>query len=785
MTEHKTRGDRSRIEEAKQKLPLPELLRELGHTPPSGNDGGNMQSPFAKGRRQKTPSFSIFRRGAAWGWCDRSGGKEIKGDEISLLEALEGLSKADAIRRYLSIAGVENARTGNPTRKPQASEAGIDWPAAVEKFGDAHAARLCEWRGYSRHFVDWLKASGLIGVVGDGIAFPVRSETGEMLSVHVRPKSGRWFYLPKGRGVHPLVIGDLAGSEKAMVFESQWDALAVMDAARWHEGAAEGWAVIVTRGASNGRFAGRFAGAVYAWPQNDEEKGGKRAGEEWLADVVKASAGRVYRVSTPEKFADANDWTRAGAVNVWAAIAGAPLMPKAVAAGNSSGNNASKPDSKPEFSAQSVIEGLELYWLNGSSSYFLKPSDDVRGRFLAMGPAEIRRKLRVRGVRQKADPEQGEVISPLDLVLDAATEKRAVDYAINLGGTPAGVYDMPGGRILVKESPRIIEPVDGKCDTIQDFLVGLLGAANAERFLCWLKVAYEALRRGEKRPGQALVIVGPSDCGKSRIQHHIITPMLGGRSADPKSYFFGRTDFNSEMIGAEHLLIEEIPSSTGYEDRVFFGERIKEATVNDTARLHGKMRDAVMVHPFWRLSITLNNEPDKLRALPPMTPDVSEKMIIIEAKACPDFWTRFESEKDPRAAFRGAFDRELPALANLLSTMTIPDRLAGKRYGVASFIPDELAAALAENEPEFILLMLIDKELWRDLPKEPWHGDADDLKHVLTGEGSTVRASSIKLCARLDFLGTLLSKLARAVPSRVKKLPRTAFERGWEILPAK
>lgn len=100
MKNEGNRGDRSRIEEGKARLPLPELLRILGHIPPSGEDGGNMQSPFVRGRRQKSPSFSIFRRGNAWGWCDRSGGQERKGDESTLLETLEGLEKAEAIARY-------------------------------------------------------------------------------------------------------------------------------------------------------------------------------------------------------------------------------------------------------------------------------------------------------------------------------------------------------------------------------------------------------------------------------------------------------------------------------------------------------------------------------------------------------------------------------------------------------------------------------------------------------------------------------------------------------------
>src|SRR3954469_19577967 len=98
--------DRSDIEAAKARLPLPDLLGALGFHPPAGGEG-NMSSPFGQGRHQKTPSFSLFRRNDAWGWCDRSNGGEETGDEITLLERLEGLTPAAAIARYISLACVE------------------------------------------------------------------------------------------------------------------------------------------------------------------------------------------------------------------------------------------------------------------------------------------------------------------------------------------------------------------------------------------------------------------------------------------------------------------------------------------------------------------------------------------------------------------------------------------------------------------------------------------------------------------------------------------------------
>jgi len=777
--------DRTNIEEAKRNLPLPALLERLGFTPPGGTEGGNMQSPFSKGRKQKTPSFSIFRIGDSWGWKDRTGGQDIGGDEITLLEKIEGLSSADAIRRYVALAGVESARPAVPARKAALPDEAFDWPAAVESFGPEHSARLCAWRGYSPEFVAWLKSQSLVGAVRDGIALPVRNGAGEFLSAHIRPKSGKWFYTPKRKGVHPLTVGPISTAAKVMVFESQWDAFAIMDAARWHESPPEGWAVLVTRGASNGKFAGKASGAIYAWPQNDEEKDGKKAGEVWLSDVLVAASGPVYRVPTPPEFADANDWTRARPVDAWAAIEAASLEAPADNAGKVGKAVKEEPPARPPFDPGKVLDDLGLYWLNITSSYFVRGKDDNgRLRFVGMGADSVKRKLRVRGLRSRPDPDSGESVSQIDRVLDEATESRVADYALCIGGTPAGVYDLPGGRVIVRESPRLLEPVAGDFPTIDAFLTALLGA-DTLRFCCWLKVAYEALRAGARRPGQALIIVGPPDCGKSRIQHQIITPILAGRSADPKSFFFGRTDFNAELVGAEHLLIEEVPSSSKHDERLFFGERIKEIVANDTARLHDKQRTAVTVSPFWRLSITLNDNPEKLRCLPPLSDDLAEKIIMLQAKQAPEFWQRFANEPDPRKAFRDAIDRELPAFAHWLLGLAVPPDLQGRRYGVQSYIPEELGLTIFEGEQEHHLLLLIDKGLFaeEDAPT-PWRGDAEDLKQALCAELSPVRGSASRLMGniQLSTVGIWLSHLASKFPSRVVK-HRTADKRDWIIHP--
>jgi hypothetical protein len=440
----------------------------------------------------------------------------------------------------------------------------------------------------------------------------------------------------------------------------------------------------------------------------------------------------------------------------------------------------------PPFDPKAALSALDMYWLDGSPSYFLGKEENGRKRYSQMGVGEVKRKLKVRGFRSQPDRDAGECVSQIDRILDEVTESRVVDFAGSIAGWSAGAYDQPGGRVLVLQSPKLIEPADppDDCPIIQTFLTGLLGEEGSLHFCAWLKVAYLALRDGERRPGQALILVGPADCGKSRIQHQIITPILAGRHADPKSSFFNKTDFNAELVGAEHLMIEEIPSSSHHEDRQYFGERMKEVVANDSTRLHKKGRDAVTVCPFRRLTISLNDNPEALRRLPPMAADLKEKIIMLMVKPAPDFWRQFEGAMDSRKAFVDAITRELPAFANYLSTMIIPQRLLGRRYGVRSFMPEEIARTIFENEPEHHLLLMIDKEIFGDqrLDVGPWEGGAEDLKQALCADTSSVKASALKLLGAPSVVGTYLARLEGRMPSRFER-HRTGDKRGWLINP--
>ena len=309
----------ARVTELKRRCPMPVLLEKMGLGQCARK---RARSPF---REDKNPSWGIFERNGAWSYKDQATGES--GDEIALLALWKGWDEKRDFRRILNLyeelagmplsGGARQRSSDDDAPEPKL----FSWSSCTTAFSPAESCKLAEWRGYSREFCEWLRAENLIGLHDGHWALPVHSEGGAVLACHYRVdrRDGQrpvWKYFPEGIGTRPLTFGDMTAS-CAFVFESPWDAFAVMDRLGWHrpKGIPD-TAVLVTRGAGNGKLVGGLftpRTALYAFKQNDTTNDGKNAADKWLTDVCNHAAGRVYHVATPSQFKDVNDWTRAGA----------------------------------------------------------------------------------------------------------------------------------------------------------------------------------------------------------------------------------------------------------------------------------------------------------------------------------------------------------------------------------------------------------------------------------------------------------------------------------------
>jgi hypothetical protein len=414
-----------------------------------------------------------------------------------------------------------------------------------------------------------------------------------------------------------------------------------------------------------------------------------------------------------------------------------------------------------------VAEKLQIYYDPERACFWMQ---DHRTNWIKVTEGSVTRHLTEAGFH--STKAKGETISETDRILNAIQLEMSIEYAGCLGGHDKGIFDYQGKRILVLESPRIITPKKGDWPTLQNFLESLLDAENTDQLIYfngWLQVALESLFARSPRPGQAVVLTGKKDCGKSLLQS-LITEMLGGRMAKPYLYMSGQTSFNGNLFGAEHLSIEDEHPYTDIHSRRNFGAKIKEVTAIEAQNAHKKFRDGVTLPVFWRLTISVNDEPENLMILPPIDDSLSDKLIIF--KVCEG------AVKDPTATVtqRNAFWRkltsELPAYIDyILNTWMIEKDFVSQRYGVMHFQHPEVLLKLGELAPETRLLQLIDAEIFKPINNVArtldWVGGAIDLEKVLTSSLSDVQYQARSLLNWQGACGTYLGRLKKQCSARI------------------
>ena len=422
---------------------------------------------------------------------------------------------------------------------------------------------------------------------------------------------------------------------------------------------------------------------------------------------------------------------------------------------------------------------VDAYYDADRSRYLMRNSG---GRWLSLGEAQFKRYLASLGFSPKPGDGDG-MLSPADAVIVAIQDRRDIRYAAPLAGYRQGFYQQNGARILVTESPRLTQAQAGDWHTLQAVFEGLFltsepdcGTTQLYIFYGWLKMAILALRSGTFQPGQALAIAGPADCGKSLLQN-LITEILGGRCAKASAFMMGKTTFNGDLFEAEHLMLEDEHMSTRIGDRLAFGAAIKNLCVNQTHACHHKHRQAITLRPFWRVTISLNDDPEALMVLPPLDAHIADKITILKA-------SRFEMPMETctiaeRENFWNTLITELSAfVAWLISDFQLPPSLIDRRYGVSTWHHPKLKDTVSELAPERLLLQLIDDAVFNDSCNE-WQGTSAQLRAELLQQPAVAKEAR-RLLSWPNACGTYLGRLEIDCPERVRQ-QRTAKERLWVL----
>jgi hypothetical protein len=413
---------------------------------------------------------------------------------------------------------------------------------------------------------------------------------------------------------------------------------------------------------------------------------------------------------------------------------------------------------------QNALPLPDMYYDAQGKDYYI---ENDRGMWIKISETSSKRHLKMQGYSSTIA--EGEAVSPLDRVFTEIQIQQDVSYASSLAGYNAGVYEINRRRILVTDSPHLITPKEGAWPLLEGILEGMFNDPAYDQrphVYGWLKMGIASVKTHHWQASQAFAMAGPVQSAKSLFQA-LVTEMLGGRVAHPYQHMTGATAFNADLFGAEHLVIEDAAESTDIRTRRHFGAQIKAFGFNNTHHCHGKNKTPLTLTPIWRVTISLNDDPERLMVLPPIDGDIADKIMLLKVRKR-DMPMPTETGAQ-QAVFWAALMAELPAFVHFLEHWEIPAELRSDRCGIIHYHHPELLAGLEALSPEQQLLEMIDQVVFHPAynKKAAWVGSAIKLQTELTDKDSSCQRQAQTLLHSTTACGNYLSRLTKDEPERV------------------
>jgi hypothetical protein len=422
---------------------------------------------------------------------------------------------------------------------------------------------------------------------------------------------------------------------------------------------------------------------------------------------------------------------------------------------------------------EAVLRAVPLFYYADKGHWYCA---DGRGRYTKMSEAQAKAYVAMYGYNKSVKDCDGN--SKADRAMIWLMQNKRVAFAGLLAGYPAGVHESAGVCFLVTESPAVIMPKPGNCETIHQLIGSLLFEEDRKQivyFHIWasesFKAFYGRIAKAETdnfRHCPALAIFGPRGCGKTALIDLVLAPLLGVRKADPMNYLSeDNAKFNKDLFAASLLGLDDKGASANLADRRKRGEGIKDLIWKPDQRIEGKNCDVLYLRPFWRLVIAGNDDDGGLQVCPALSPSLEDKLLIMRAAQAEGLPTTHE-END---AWAKQIRTELPAFADFLLKYRVPENVdLDPRTRIPRFWNPKIVTALRELQPEMRLLELIDTLGLIEPPKQLWEGRATEFQNAMMK--LDVHGLLGRIFVSDTAAGRMLTELWRMVPNRVLRTDR-------------
>jgi hypothetical protein len=334
---------------------------------------------------------------------------------------------------------------------------------------------------------------------------------------------------------------------------------------------------------------------------------------------------------------------------------------------------------------------------------------------------------------------KGATQSDIERVLDHIQVTNRVQGAAPLINYPKGIVNYKGRRVLNTADLNPVRPMPGPTGKpeldypfIHYFLTGFFPRPELlprEHFEAWLQRAYRMVLEYQRFMGQAVFIAGPKNCGKTLLCMRIVSPLLGGRTANPINYMSGSTTFNSELFSTALLAIndEDAPSSDGERRKML--AKLKGLVVNPFHTYNAKFEKATEIEWIGRLFVTLNDDPGSVGMLMEVEENTADKQMIFAAQPYNGVFPRQD-------ILEKQLEQELPYYAHYLLNWTPPaEVISDDRMGVKSYFDPHILElshqqTFGSNLLELVKVWIRADAYWGEDVKD-WDGTPTDLLSAL------------------------------------------------------
>jgi hypothetical protein len=314
--------------------------------------------------------------------------------------------------------------------------------------------------------------------------------------------------------------------------------------------------------------------------------------------------------------------------------------------------------------------------------------------------------LRCAGFSSKVG--KNDTASEIDRVEKDIRDNCSVTKALPFVHMPHGPLVYLGKKYLNVATARCLPPAEGHKTPEADFpwlwafLQGYFEPADQLwPFLAWLRHFYKNGVAQEPKPGQAVIIAGPTGKGKNFLSNGVVGTMAGGFS-DASSFLVEGSQWTDEEATQPLMTIDDQLASSDPRMHMRFSALLKKVVANRTMNFNGKWKARGQVSWLGRVIVTCNLDPESLRILPNLELSLLDKLSLFKAGPSVTVLPGFEAQQ---AILR----RELPAFCRWLIDWQVPAELISEdpRFGVRPYHHPELTRASNQATASHMLLEIL------------------------------------------------------------------------------